>query len=177
MISKQHFIKTHKRCFCQTPELIENYEQAIKDKTRIWVCHHRDEIRKLPSGMVVIRSKDELIENGRYYNCPPNELIFLTTSEHTKLHSNYIYHPKASIETRKKLSVALKGRKITKEHKENMSKAHKGKESKLKNRYRTEFGRKYFEKFGYSRAVNKAQYDKESHFYKNHGYYSWEKEA
>ena len=177
MISEQHFVKTHNRCFCQTPELIENYEQAIEDKTQIWVCHHRDEIRKLPSGMVAVRSSEELIENGRYYNCPPNELIFLTKSEHAKLHADYIQHPKLSTETKQKMSKARKGRKLTKEHKKNISKSHKGKESKLKNRYRTEFGRKYFEKYGYSRAENMGQYDKERHFYKYHGYLSWEKEA
>lgn len=86
MISKIHFRKSRKDCYCQTPELIENYEQAINDKSQIWECHHRDEIRTLPSGMVVLRSKEELIENGRYYNCPPNELIFLTTEEHTRIH-------------------------------------------------------------------------------------------
>jgi hypothetical protein len=177
MISEQHFIKTQNKCFCQTPELIENYEQAINDETQIWVCHHRDEIRVLPSGMIAIRSAEELIENGRYYNCPANELIFLTASDHTKIHSNFIPHPKASIETKQKMSKARKGRKLTDEHKKNLSKALKGKESKLKNIYRTEFGRKYFEKYGYSRAVNIGQYDKERHFYKYHGYLSWEKEA
>lgn len=177
MISEQHFIKTQKRCYCQTPELIENYEQAINDNTQIWVCHHRDEIRTLPSGMVVIRSKEELIENGRYYNCPPNELIFLTASDHTKLHSDYVHHPKASIATKKKMSVAHKGRVLTEEHKKKISFAHKGKDSKLKNHFRTEFGRKYLEHFGYSRTENTKQYDNEKYFYKCYGYCSWEKEA
>lgn len=65
---------------------IENYEIAIADKTHRWDCHHRDEIKVLPSGIKVIRSMDELKENNRYYNCPANELIFLTSSEHSSLH-------------------------------------------------------------------------------------------
>jgi hypothetical protein len=36
--------------------------------------------------MIAIRTREELIENGRYYNCPPNELIFLTKAEHSKIH-------------------------------------------------------------------------------------------
>lgn len=176
MISIEHFIKTQKNCFCKTPELIENYELAIADETQIWVCHHRDEIRVLPSEMIAIRSKKELIENGRYFNCPPNELIFLTATEHTKLHSDFIFHPKASEETKNKQSVAHKGKKLTNEHKKKISIANKGKVSKLKNTYRTEFGKKYFERFGYSRATNMIQYDKERHFYKYYGYCSWEKE-
>ena len=71
----------------EDPSMIENYDKAIADKTHTWDCHHRDEIRTLPSGMVVYRSRKELIENDRYYNCPANELIFLTKSEHNKLHN------------------------------------------------------------------------------------------
>lgn len=66
---------------------IENYDKAIADDTQTWHCHHRDEIRTLPSGMIIYRSKNELIENGRYYGCPANELIFLTRSEHRRLHT------------------------------------------------------------------------------------------
>ena len=86
MISKSSFIKTRKTCLCENPELIENYEQAINDDTKTWICHHRDELKVLPSGIKVRRSQEELIANGRYYKCPPNELIFLTRSEHQKLH-------------------------------------------------------------------------------------------
>lgn len=176
MISIEHFIKTQKNCFCQTPELIENYEQAVADKTQIWVCHHRDEIRVLPSGMIAIRSKKELIENDRYFNCPPNELIFMTMSDHAKLHSKYIYHPPMSESEKERRSTAYKGRKLSEEAKKKISIAGKGKPSKLKNTYRTEFGKKYVERFGYSRAANMKQYDKERHFYRYYGYCSWEKE-
>lgn len=82
---------------------IENYEKAIADKSQTWDCHHRDEIRTLPSGITVIRSKQDLIENGRYYNCPANELIFLTNTEHRKLHNTNM-----SDETKKKMSETKK---------------------------------------------------------------------
>lgn len=86
---------------------IENYEQAKNDKSQTWDCHHRDEIRTLPSGMKVYRSKQELIENGRYYHCPANELIFLTHREHMRLH----YQGKArSTEIGQKISESKKGK-------------------------------------------------------------------
>lgn len=67
--------------------LIENYELAKNDPTpNKWCIHHRDEIRITPSGLISHRSVEELVENDRYYNCPANELIFLTQSDHWKLH-------------------------------------------------------------------------------------------
>lgn len=72
---------------CEDLSLIENYELAKNDpKPKKWCIHHRDECKVLPSGIIVRRTPEELIENGRYYNCPANELIFLTQSEHWKLH-------------------------------------------------------------------------------------------
>ena len=32
------------KLLCDTPELIENYEKAVNDKTQMWDCHHRFEI-------------------------------------------------------------------------------------------------------------------------------------
>lgn len=59
--------------------LIENYEQAVNNKTQIWDCHHRKETDE---GL----SKAELIKQGLYWNRPASELIFLTRSEHMRLH-------------------------------------------------------------------------------------------
>lgn len=59
---------------CKTPELIENYNLAIADKTQVWDCHHRNEH---------LYTEDELRSLGLYYNCPPCELIFLTRKEHS----------------------------------------------------------------------------------------------
>ena len=78
--------------------LIENYENAINDKTQTWHCHHRRE---------TIFSRKDLIEIGEYYNRPACELIFLTKSEHIKLH--HLGKP-LSEDTRRKLSEANKGK-------------------------------------------------------------------
>ena len=66
--------------------LVENYAEAMADKTQVWHVHHRDEIRVLPSGMVVRRSIQDLIDAGRYYQCPANELIFVTPAMHNTIH-------------------------------------------------------------------------------------------
>lgn len=72
-------------------DLIENYELALLDNFKGWDIHHKDEIRILPSGMIIIRTREELIEDNRYYNCPYNELIWMKCSEHMRLHR--IFHP------------------------------------------------------------------------------------
>ena len=101
--------ETQARKFCKDEiSLIENYEQAKADTTKIWHCHHRDEIRVLPSGMRVVRTMEELKENGRYYNCPANELIFLTPSEHHYIHSYKNNWSKTAEETKKKISESVK---------------------------------------------------------------------
>ena len=92
--------------FCKDEvSLIENYDKAIADTTQTWECHHRDEIRILPSGMVAHRTSEELKENGRYFGCPANELIFLTRSEHKRLHGIY-----QSEEKKARISNSMKGR-------------------------------------------------------------------
>jgi hypothetical protein len=59
---------------------IENFEQAINDTTQVWHCHHRLETN-------LNLSAQELIDRDLYYNRPASELIFLTKSEHSRLHS------------------------------------------------------------------------------------------
>ena len=133
--------------------LIENYEKAITDTTQTWVCHHRDEVKVLPSGMTVIRSRQDLIDNERYYNCPANELIFLTKSEHDRLHyKGNTYHKgmQHTENTCKKISKALKGK------------------------TKTEFGVAFKEHYGITCRVNHNLYKREYSFYKYHGHFSWE---
>ena len=90
--------KTVKR-FCKDDiSLIENYDKAIADTKQVWHCHHRRE---------TIYSRSGLIEIGEYYNRPACELIFLTKSEHIKLH--HLGKP-LSEDTRRKLSEANKGK-------------------------------------------------------------------
>ena len=64
--------------------LIENYELAVNDTKQIWHCHHRGEI--LPCG---VYSPKDLRKFGLYYNRPACELIFMTRTEHTKLHCDH----------------------------------------------------------------------------------------
>lgn len=67
-----------RRCYCRHPELIENYDKAIADMTQTWEVHHRRE---------ELFSCAELIERGEYYDVSPEELIFLTPTEHRKVDS------------------------------------------------------------------------------------------
>ena len=86
------------KLYCKdAPSLIENYDKAIADTTQVWQCHHRRE---------TIYSAKELIDIGEYYNRPACELIFLTPSNHRRLH-NLGKHP--SEESRKKMSETKKG--------------------------------------------------------------------
>lgn len=68
--------KPYYNCYCRHPELIENYEKAITDKTQVWEVHHRKE---------EFYSYKELIERGEYFDVPPEDLIFLTRAEHRKI--------------------------------------------------------------------------------------------
>ncbi|MBQ0112005.1 MAG: hypothetical protein KBT03_02640 [Bacteroidales bacterium] len=90
---------------------IENYEKAVNDETQMWHCHHRIEISD--DGLHTIYSKEELKKLGLYLHRSPNELIFLTKSEHMKLHGTVELSQKLSkpcTENRKqKLSIANKG--------------------------------------------------------------------
>lgn len=66
--------------FCKDDlSLIENYDKAINDNINVWDCHHR-----LETDLNV--SQQYLISNNLYLNRPATELIFLTRTEHRKLH-------------------------------------------------------------------------------------------
>ena len=60
-------------------ELVENYEDAISDKSNIWVLHHRDETDK---GL----TSRQLMEIGMYNNLPPEKLVFLPYLVHQVAH-------------------------------------------------------------------------------------------
>lgn len=125
--------------------LIENYELAKADNFKGWVLHHRLEF-DLEGNEV--HTPESLNRLGMYYNRPYFELIYLTRSEHNRIHR---LNKKLSQETKNKLSKAhigkstwnkgispsqdtkdkitntLKGHTLTQEHKDNVSKALKGK--------------------------------------------------
>lgn len=75
---------------------IENYDKAIADTTQTWICHHR---------LGLVHSSKELERLGLYENRPADELIFVTPSEHRRLHNMHM-----SDETKKKIADAMKGK-------------------------------------------------------------------
>ena len=126
MIDKKRAIK-----YCKNDiSLIENYDKAIADDTKTWDCHHRRE---------TIYSAKELIEIGEYYNRPACELIFLTHSEHLRLHQLGKHHPE---ETRKKISEATKGKHHPEETRKKMSEALNGENHPFFGKHHSEETRK-----------------------------------
>ena len=113
------------KIFCKEDiSKIENYEAAMNDSTQTWHCHHRTEIWWNCT-------RKDLIENECYYHRKACELIFLTPSEHHKLHNKGKQH---SEETRRKISESTKGRStwikgkaISEEYRKKISKSMKGK--------------------------------------------------
>lgn len=59
------------------------------------------------------------------------------------------------------------------EARDNRSKGHEGNKNKL-NKPTSEFGRKYFEHYGYSKSENPRQYKRECNYYYNNGKCRWE---
>ena len=118
--------------FCKDYKKIENYEKAKKDDFKGWNCHHRlqtwtsDGERRL-----VYITADELKALDMYYNRPASELIFLTISEHCKLHNegehNSMYGKHLSEGHKNKIGEANKGRTVSEETREKIGAAHKGK--------------------------------------------------
>ena len=127
------------RCYCRYPELIENYDKAIADDTQVWDCHHRRE---------ELYSQKELIERGEYFDISPEDLIFLTKSEHSRIDSRckrvsegqkgrlaWNKGKTLSEEAKRKMSEANKGKKRSEEAKRKMSEAHKGKQAPNKGKH------------------------------------------
>lgn len=75
-------IMTKQYC-CEDISKIENYAQAVADKTQMWQCHHRLEVQ----GQFT-NSRKLLIKCGMYYNVPASQLIFVTQSMHNKIHDS-----------------------------------------------------------------------------------------
>ena len=131
------YLKNVKK-FCKDDfSLIENYDKAITDKTQVWDCHHRRE---------TIYSAKELIDIGEYYNRPACELIFLTKSEHTRLHKlgkpSGMKGKHRSAETRKKIAEALKGKSLSAETRKKISDANNGENHPMFGKHHSEETRK-----------------------------------
>ena len=93
--------------FCKDYTKIENYEEAVNDKTRTWICHHI---------LGELLTSQQLLDHDFYYDVPPCMLKFVTRSEHMRLHNksrtgkkNPFFGKHHSHETRMKMSESLKG--------------------------------------------------------------------
>lgn len=147
--------------------LVENYDKAVNDEKNLWVLHHRDEIRVLPSGMVARRSVEELKEAGRYRNCPPNELIFLTAHDHSSLHHKGKKISEASIEKQKDSRIGIvsprKGAVL-----------HRSTKAKISDFNLKSVGRAFVEHYKMMPFECKRFHSMEAKFYKRHGYFRYE---
>lgn len=125
MISEFHFRLNKKTgeplknvTFCRDVTKIENYSKAVLDTSQIWECHHRLETHYLERGKWVRREQEvsmkQLIEDGKYFDVPPEELIFLTHEEHFNpelWHKVWNSDKEWSEESKQKMSEAHKGKK------------------------------------------------------------------
>ena len=101
--------------FCKDYTKIENYEEAVKDTTQTWHCHHI---------LGEILSREQLKDHDFYYGVPPCMLKFVTCAEHRRLHTKDKHR---TAETRRKMSESHKGKKFSEEHRRKISEAKKGK--------------------------------------------------
>lgn len=115
--------KRHAMLWCAEPiENIENYDKALADKSQLWVCHHRLELH--PDGSLRF-TRDSLKKLGLYEHRPASELIFMPYNVHSSMHNkadkeahtflgehNPMYGQHHTEETRKKISVAKKGKTV-----------------------------------------------------------------
>ena len=128
--------------YCKDYEKIENYEKAKADDFKGWECHHRLETHTSDGERLSVDiSHEELKALGMYYNRPPEELIFLTTSEHHVFRKG----KKCSEETRRKLREAKKGenhpmygKKHSDETRRKIAEATKGENNPMYGKHHTE---------------------------------------
>ena len=110
--------------YCKDYEKIENYEKAKAVNFKGWHCHHRLETHNSDGKRREVDiSQKELKALRMYYNRPPEELVFLTESEHNAFGKG----KKRSEETKKKIREANKGKKLSEETKKKIGAANKGK--------------------------------------------------
>ena len=177
MISTR-YIERNNSCFGNSIWDIEisddsSYEEMLNSK-EMYILHHVLEWKY---------TRKELEEMGRYKKCPANELIWVKRSTHNgnkilhkdffKYNTNETY--KENLKNRMKGNThgtGNKGRKCTSNTLTKMSEAQK--KRSRQNRLLSEFGKKYFEHFGYGWKENPSQYCKEKYFHKIHNKFSWE---
>ena len=110
MINKDCFTKPS-HCYCDEPEKIENYDKAMADTEKVWICHHR-----LESCFTV----EFLKKMGLYFHQPAEALVFV---ENEKEHQSYKHAGHKN--SHKAISTFWKGKKLSKEHIEHRSEKRK----------------------------------------------------
>lgn len=131
--------------------LIENYDEAINSE-EMYICHHRKEIDK--DGRNAF-SADELIDLGEYFHRPPEELIFLTKSEHKALHQ----------------AANNKDRNVTEEHKREVAKA---RQKRYREKHREEINQKSKERYANNAEYRKTRKEQHKKWINEHP--DWNKE-
>ena len=122
---------------------IENYDKAVNDPIQTWEIHHRLELTM--DGEFAL-SRDQLKMHDMYYNRPYYELIFLTPTEHRRLHMEGKNHPfygkHRSEETRRKLAESKKCKSLSEEHRRKISESLKGENNPFYGKHHTEESRR-----------------------------------
>lgn len=112
------------REFCKEFEKIENFAEAALSPEK-YDCHHRLETHNSDGEKrLVPLSRNELITLDMYYNRPPEELVFLTHSEHSSLHQT---GRKLSEAAKRKIGDIHRGRKLSEAAKRKIGDVHRGK--------------------------------------------------
>ena len=128
--------------FCsESLDKIEHYEEALEENFKGWCIHHRKEIQL--DGTRV--SRQDLKDQGLYYNRPAEELVFMRRPEHNRLHligNTYTKGKHLSEDTRNKLSEAKKGKHLSEEHRKKIAEAKKGKRHSTETRKKMSESRK-----------------------------------
>lgn len=130
------------RRICKNIEEIENYEQAVNDLENKYECHHRMEIQ--PDGTKL--TKKWMIEHKIYFNVDPCMLIFLTTTEHRKIHHKNKINSEV---TKNKIRFAQLNKKI---------------------KIHSDFGQKFYEHYGLHFIDDRKLYMKELCYYTRHNH-------
>lgn len=160
--------------YCKEFTKIENYEKAIQDD-KLWVLHHRLETHFSNGDERLFKARlsiEELKALDMYYNRPADELIFLTQSEHLKLHNKgneYNIGRKHTDEARKNMSEAAKkvwakdaehkprtlGYKHTEETRKHLSETKKG--TKLSDYHKQRIGKAFIGRHWFTNGISNVR--------------------
>lgn len=154
--------KLKSKHFCKDDySLIENYYQAVNDKSQLYDLHHRLE---LTLDGEFAHDVEDLIRMGMYYDRPYFELIFLPHGEHSKLHNKAMKPERLS--QFKQVNIGRKRPDVVSRNKEQPTNL---------NKVMSDFAKGYYEHTGLHRMDNIKKYKTEWQFWNTHNKkYRWE---